>query len=131
MLLNIILLLISSLLIYTTIFTLYIEVNYISVVATHLKTFFLIRGNKIPHSGGGNKGIKNCNDETYKSLLLKIVYVEMEEIVMQKNNEKLLKCSICNNPIEINAYGWKYGNNAQPRSEIVVQEIENKYFEKI
>lgn len=50
---------------------------------------------------------------------------------MQKNNEKLLKCSICNNPIEINAYGWKYGNNAQPRSEIVVQEIENKYFEKI
>ena len=48
MLLNIILLLISSLLIYTTIFTLYIEVNYISVVATHLKTFFLIRGNKIP-----------------------------------------------------------------------------------
>lgn len=38
----------------------------------------------------------------------------MEEIVIQKNNEKLLKCSICNNPIEINAYGWKYGNNAQP-----------------
>lgn len=33
---------------------------------------------------------------------------------MANNNEDLLKCSICNNPIEVNGYGWKYGNNAQP-----------------
>lgn len=33
---------------------------------------------------------------------------------MQKNNEELLKCSICNNPIPVNGFGWAYGNNAQP-----------------
>lgn len=33
---------------------------------------------------------------------------------MVNNNEELLKCSICGNTIEVNAYGWKYGNNAQP-----------------
>ena len=33
---------------------------------------------------------------------------------MKENNEELLKCSICGNRIEINVFGWKYGNNAEP-----------------
>lgn len=33
---------------------------------------------------------------------------------MKKNNGELLKCSICNNPIPVNGFGWAYGNNAQP-----------------
>lgn len=44
--LNIILLIIS-LLIYTTIFTLYIEVNYISVVTSKIKTVILKREYKV------------------------------------------------------------------------------------
>lgn len=47
MLRNITLLQIILLLIYTTIFTLYIEVKYISVVTTQIKTIPLKRGNKL------------------------------------------------------------------------------------
>lgn len=42
---NIVLLLILLLLFYTTISTLYIEVNYISVVTSEIKTVTLKRGN--------------------------------------------------------------------------------------
>lgn len=47
MLRNITLLQIILLLIYTTIFTLYIEVKYISVVTTQIKTFPQKRGNNV------------------------------------------------------------------------------------
>lgn len=54
MLRNITLLQIILLLIYTTIFTLYIEVKYISVVTTQIKTIPLKRGNKLlPTLWGG------------------------------------------------------------------------------
>lgn len=54
-----IILLILSLLIYTTIFTLYIEVNYISVVTTQIKTFPQQRGNKaLPTFGVGTLSSK-------------------------------------------------------------------------
>ncbi len=33
---------------------------------------------------------------------------------MQKNDEEVIRCSICGNTIQINALGWAYGNNAQP-----------------
>ena len=33
---------------------------------------------------------------------------------MLKNNDELLKCSICGKTIEPNGFGWRDGNNAQP-----------------
>lgn len=33
---------------------------------------------------------------------------------MKRPTKELLKCSICGNIIEPNAFGWSDGNNAQP-----------------
>ena len=72
--LNITLLLIISLPIFTITSTLYKEVKkYIVVNTKHIKTRTLKRKAPVPShfTGGEHWEGKNCNDETYNSLLLK------------------------------------------------------------
>ena len=87
--LNITILLIILLLIYITISTLYKEVNYISVVTKQIKTLPLKRGNIVlPFWERGTMSRKNCNDETYNSLLLQVFYVEREEKRDERRNRR-------------------------------------------